>query len=232
MTEFSLILTGYNEGPTLADSLQRTLLAVSRLGVDFEILAIDDASSDDTAAVMQRFVDRNDVPGEFWAHDENRGRGAAVREGLARARGAVVGYLDVDLEVGPEYIPLFYDAIRDGAELAIGRRIYRTGLRSLPRHVASRAYAQLVRRRLHVPFADTEAGYKFFSADAARLIAAETRHPGWFWDTEVVVTALRRGLRIVEIPCLYVRRFDKASSVHLLRDSVEYLRALRRFERT
>ena len=231
MTELSLILTGHNEGPTLTHSLERIRLACERLGVDFEILAIDDASSDGTADVLRRFLDREDVPGRFWAHEQNRGRGATVREGLAEARGKVVGYLDADLEVGAEYIPVFYDAIRDGAEVAIGRRIYRVDWRSLPRYAASRTYAQLVRRRLGVPFSDTEAGYKFFSGDTARMLAAETRHPGWFWDTEVVVTAMRRGLRVVEVPCLYVRRYDKPSSVRLLRDSIDYLRALRRFEK-
>lgn len=197
----------------------------------FEILAVDDASEDETPSILAKFSRREDVTARFWAHQANQGRGASVREAMAEARGTIVGYLDVDLEVGPEYIAVFYDAIRAGADVAIGRRIYTTGWRSVHRWVLSRGYVRLVRWRLAFPFSDTEAGFKFFSAAAARLIVRETLDPGWFWDTEVVATAHRRGLKVVEIPCLYVRRFDKISSVRIVPDTIGYLRALRRFER-
>lgn len=229
MTELSLILTGYNEGPTLPASLERVLVSLRRLGVSFELLCVDDSSTDRTPELLEAFASRSDVPARFWRHGENRGRGATVREAMAEATGSVVGYLDVDLEVGPEYIAVFYDAIAAGADVAIGRRIYTVALRSVPRHVLSRGYVALVRWRLGLPYSDTEAGYKFFSAEAARTIVRETSDPGWFWDTEVVATAHRRGLQVAEIPCLFVRRFDKRSSVRLVPDTIGYLRALRRF---
>jgi glycosyltransferase involved in cell wall biosynthesis len=229
MTALTLVLSGFNEGPTLGDSLERILLALRRLGEPFEVVAIDDASGDATAAVLESFAARPDVEARFVRHAVNQGRGATVREGMALARGDVVGFCDVDLEVGPEYIAPFYDAIRGGADLAIGRRIYSVSPRTLHRHVLSRAYVRLVRWRLGLPYHDTEAGYKFFSPRAARLAVDETRDPGWFWDTEVVATAHRHGLRVVEIPCLFVRRQDKESSVRVVRDSLAYLRSLRRY---
>jgi dolichyl-phosphate beta-glucosyltransferase len=227
--DLSIVLPCYNEGPTLRESLDRIVGVCRAMEADAELILIDDHSTDDTPREVARFAAEAPLPVTTIFHEANRGRGATVREGLAVAEGRVVGFLDVDLEVGPEYIPAFRDAIVAGADVATGRRYLRVGLRDVHRYVASRAYVGLVRWRLRLPFADTEAGYKFFSADAAQALAASTWEDGWFWDTEVLAVAWAKGLRVVEIPCRYVRRRDKASTVRLLPDTLEYLRAMRRF---
>jgi hypothetical protein len=96
----------------------------------------------------------------------------------------------------------------------------------------SRGYSYLVRKLLSVPFHDTETGYKFFRRDAVLSWLDEVRDEGWFWDTEFMVRAARRGLRIREIPGAYVRRWDKTSTVSGVRDSIGYLRKLWAFRRT
>lgn len=227
----SLVLACYNEGPTLEASLTRIVQAVRRLGEPFEVVAIDDASEDATADRLSPLLELHDDV-QIVRHVANQGRGATVREGLALSRGMVRGFLDVDLEVGPEYIAPFYDAIRGGADVAIGRRVYPVSTHSLARMVMSRSYGWLARRYLRLPFRDTEAGYKFFSAAAAEYLVDKTSHPGWFWDTEVVVVAARGGLRVVDIPCLFIRRSDKKSTVRMVPDSIAYLKALIRYRRT
>lgn len=227
----SIILACYNEGPTLTASLDRIVRALRRLGEEFEIVAIDDASQDDTAEQLAGLAVMHDRV-LVRRHQANQGRGATVREGLLQSSGAVRGFLDVDLEVGPEYIAPFYDAIRGGADVAIGRRVYPLSVHSLTRMVMSRAYGWMARRYLRLPYRDTEAGYKFFSAEAAEFLARETTHPGWFWDTEVVTVAARGGLRVGEIPCLFIRRQDKKSTVRMVPDAVAYLKALIRYSRS
>jgi hypothetical protein len=95
----------------------------------------------------------------------------------------------------------------------------------------SRGYSWLVRRLLDTPLRDTETGYKFFRREALLPVLDEIRDTGWFWDTEFMLRAERRGLRIVEIPGAYVRRYDKRSSVSGMRDSFQYLRRLLDFRR-
>jgi hypothetical protein len=84
---------------------------------------------------------------------------------------------------------------------------------------------------LGVSVRDTETGYKFFRRRALLPVLEEIRDPGWFWDTEFMVRAFRRGLRIEEIPGAYIRRLDKASTVRGLRDSVRYFAKLLSFRR-
>jgi hypothetical protein len=111
------------------------------------------------------------------------------------------------------------------------RRIYAFQLGSLDRYVMSRGYSFLVRRLLDVPFRDTETGYKFFRRETLLPVLDQIRDPGWFWDTEFMVRALRAGLRVVEIPGAYVRRHDKPSTVSGLRDSLEYFKKLLSFRK-
>jgi glycosyltransferase involved in cell wall biosynthesis len=231
MREVSLVLPCYNEGPTLHQGLRRILATLQAMGDTFEMILIDDASRDATGAIVDSFASAAGAPVEVVHHRDNQGRGATVRQGLAMSEGSVAGFLDVDLEVGPEYIPMFVETIRSGADVATGLRRYRVGPGDLHRYLLSRGYAHLVGQTLGLPFTDTEAGYKFFSADVAQALVAETSDPGWFWDTEVLATAWRKGLRIVEVPCWYERRRDKRSTVRLIPDTVAYLRALSRYRK-
>jgi glycosyltransferase involved in cell wall biosynthesis len=162
-------------------------------------------------------------------HEGNRGRGATVTDGFRAARGTITGYLDVDLEVHCRYIPSLVRAIERGADVATLRRIYAFQLLSLDRYLMSRGYSFLVRRLLEVDVADTETGYKFFRREKVLPLLDEIRDPGWFWDTEFMVRASRRGLKIVEIPGAYIRRGDKTSTVKGVRDSLRYFRQLLRF---
>jgi hypothetical protein len=96
----------------------------------------------------------------------------------------------------------------------------------------SRGYSWLVRKLLGTAVRDTETGFKFFRREAGLPVLAEVEDEGWFWDTEFMLRAERRGLRIAEIVGAYVRRYDKVSSVHGLHDSVRYFARLLAFRRT
>jgi glycosyltransferase involved in cell wall biosynthesis len=165
-------------------------------------------------------------------HERNRGRGATVSDGFRAARGEITGYLDVDLEVHARYIPSLLKAIDKGADIATLQRIYAFQLRSLDRYVLSRGYSWLVSRLLRTRVRDTETGYKFFRRETGLPVVEETQDPGWFWDTEFLVRAERRGLKIVEVPGAYVRRYDKTSTVRGIRDSVAYFSRLWSFRRS
>ncbi len=93
----------------------------------------------------------------------------------------------------------------------------------------SRGYSYLVRRLLKLPFRDTETGYKFFRREKLVSVLDEVADRGWFWDTEFMARAARHGLRVVEIPGAYIRRWDKTSTVRGMRDSLAYFRQLLQF---
>lgn len=230
--QLSLVLACYNEAEHLRQSFGEIRDTLEHTPWSFEVLFVDDVSRDATREILRKI--QADHPGldiKVILHDTNRGRGATVTDGFRAARGEVAGYLDVDLEVHSRYIPSLVRAIQDGADVATVQRIYAFQLLSLDRYFMSRGYSFLVRRLLGVPFRDTETGFKFFRRETLLPVLDEIEDGGWFWDTEFMVRAARRGLRIREIPGAYIRREDKTSTVRGLRDSVRYFRALLRFRR-
>jgi glycosyltransferase AglD len=228
----SVVVACYNEAEVLAKSFAEILEVLEDFGQPYEIVFVDDVSRDRTREILREIVAAHPkVSIQVILHDVNRGRGATVTDGFRAARGEIVGYLDVDLEVHARYIPSLVRAIEKGAEVATVRRIYAFQLRSLDRYVMSRGYSYLVRKLLGTALRDTETGYKFFRRQALLPVLDEIRDPGWFWDTEFMIRAERRGLRVAEVPGAYVRRFDKTSTVNGLRDSARYFGKLLAFRR-
>ncbi|HEY7409219.1 MAG TPA: glycosyltransferase family 2 protein [Vicinamibacteria bacterium] len=229
----SLVLACYNEEEILRESFAEIVQSLRGLGRPFEVIFVDDRSQDRTREIIRDLVaEHPDLDLTVILHETNKGRGATVTDGFRAARGEIAGFLDVDLEVHSRYIPSLALAIEKGADVATVRRIYAFQARSLDRYFMSRGYSALVRRLLAVPLRDTETGYKFFRRSTVLPLLDEIEDPGWFWDTEFMVRAHRRGLRIAEIPGAYVRRDDKTSTVRGIRDSVRYFGKLLAFRRT
>ncbi len=228
----SLVLACYNEEQVLETSFAEIREILRELGRPFEVIFVDDASRDRTREILRALVAaHSDLDLNVILHERNQGRGATVTDGFRAARGEITGYLDVDLEVHCRYVPSLVRALDQGADVATVRRIYAFQILRLDRYLMSRGYSFLVRRLLGVDLQDTETGFKFFRREKLLPVLDQIRDPGWFWDTEFMVRALRRGLRIVEIPGAYLRRYDKASTVRGLRDSAEYFLKLLSFRR-
>lgn len=222
--EISLVLACYNEEEILESSFREVVDTLTSFGRSFEIIFIDDVSRDRTRELIRGIVESHpELSLRVILHEQNQGRGASVSDGFRAARGSITGYLDIDLEVHSRYIPALVQALEKGADVATVRRIYAFQFRSLDRYLMSRGYTWLVRRLLELPFHDTETGYKFFRRASLLPLLDEIRDPGWFWDTEIMARALSRGLRIVEIPGAFIRRYDKTSTVSGIRDSFRYL---------
>ena len=227
----SIVLACYNEAETLEASFREIWKALESLRCSNEVIFVDDVSRDRTRDIIRQLV--ADHPDRVRAifHETNRGRGATVNDGFRASRAEIVGFLDVDLQVHARYIPSLVGAIEEGADVATVRRIYAFQARALDRYFMSRGYSMLVRRLLGVPLLDTETGFKFFRREALLPVLDAIHDPGWFWDTEFMVRAHQRGLRIAEIPGAYVRRDDKTSTVRGVRDSWTYFRKLLAFRK-
>lgn len=230
--DVTLILPCFNEAGIFADSLQKitSVLAVSKFS--YEIIFVDDGSTDGTRDLIPG-IKAAPIPGiktKAIIHKKNMGRGQAVMDGIAAAKGEVVGYIDIDLEVSPVYIPQMVQLIlQKKADIVIGKRYYRTSIGSILREVLSRGYMWFSDKMIQTGGLDTESGYKFFNRTKIVPILKQIEHKGWFWDTEIMVKSQRAGLRIYEEPVLFLRRFDKISSVHVVRDTIDYIIQLWKF---
>lgn len=232
MTDLSIIVACYNEESLLEVSVSKIMAVMDATRWNYEIIFVDDCSRDDTCRIIDQIIERNpDHSIKKIFHQRNTGRGKSVSDGMNAASGIYVGFLDIDLEVGAHYIPLMLIALQQGADIATAFRVYKETPGLFFRSVLSMGYHHLVRFVLDLPLQDTEAGFKFFNRSKIMPVLKETLDPGWFWDTEIMARSYHAGLKIVEIPCLFIRRNDKKSSVHVFKDSLEYLTKLVRFRR-
>ncbi len=232
--DLSLIFPCYKEEGHLIPNLERVIRQLELFRFSAEIILVDDKSPDNTALEIREFLKRSPpVPVTALFHVENQGRGAAFLTGARNARGRVVGFLDIDLEVSPTYLseclpPLF----ENKADMALPRRTFKVTPSNLYRHLLSRGYAWLAQHALGIPKElDTEAGFKFFRRQALEPYLDRFENFGWFWDTEVVCRFLEDHLRIHSFPCLFVRDPRKKSTVRPLRDSLEYAQRLWSYRR-
>lgn len=230
--DLSLVIACYNEQGHLEESVREILSILEATSYRWELIFIDDCSQDGTSALIEQ-ITAGDERMSFVQHEKNVGRGGTVTEGFRLARGRVVGFIDIDLEVHARYMLEMIRAIDGGVDCATAYRLYKVRLHPGPliRHVLSKGYRMLFRALLKVPLRDTETGFKFFRREAVLPVLDQCEHNGWFWDTEIMVLSHLHGLKIVELPCLFIQRRDKASTVRIFRDTRDYLQALFAFRR-
>lgn len=232
--ELSLILPCYNEAGLFAESVSRITTVLDAMHFPYEIIFVDDKSRDNTRKLIEELITKEGKNSKFRAifHTHNQGRGKTVRDGIRAAKAPIVGYIDIDCEVDPVYIPRLVSLIKEGScDIAIGKRYYRSSPKAVVREILSRGYQWLSDMMIGTGGLDTETGYKFFSRKKILPILTKATHPGWFWDTEIMVYARRENLRITEVPVLFLRRFDKQSSVHIVKDTLDYMVELVRFRK-
>lgn len=221
--DFSLILPCFNEAKLFQDSFECINEALRAGAYTYEIIFVDDASKDKTVASIKRVCKQYRFCRAIY-HKANMGRGQSVMDGVMKAKGRVVGFIDIDCEVSPVYLPYMASLILEKkASVVIGRRFYRSSPSSVFREVLSRGYQWLSDLLIGTGGIDTETGYKVFDREKIMPLFSRIEEKGWFWDTEIMVYAKRARLKIVEVPVLFLRRFDKVSSVHIVKDTREYL---------
>lgn len=233
MLDLSLAIPCYKEEGHLEASVDALCSVLDATRWSYEIVLVDDKSPDGTRAAIERLCARRPQTCRGVFHEVNRGRGAAFKTGFAASTGQVTGFLDIDLEVHARYVPaLVHSILVGGADVATGLRIYLLSQAGgVHRALLSRGYRVLCRAVLGLRVQDSETGIKFFRRASCEQVVLGARHDGWFWDTEVMVRAQDAGLVIEEVPVVFQRRLDKQSTVRIVRDTWDYLKALWRFRR-
>jgi glycosyltransferase involved in cell wall biosynthesis len=217
-----------NEERALAASVRRLRAFVDdALPWPTQVTIVDNGSTDATGRLADDLA--GDLAGVAVLHLAAKGRGRALRAAWSASRADVVAYTDVDLSTSLNaLLPLVAPLVSGHSDLAIGSRLAPGAdvVRGPKREVISRGYNLLLRSCLHNAFTDAQCGFKAARADVARELLPRVEDQGWFFDTELLVLAERRGLRIHEVPVDWVD--DPDSRVHLLRTAVEDLRGVAR----
>src|SRR4051794_40319682 len=193
----------------------------------WRIVIVDNASTDGTADVARTLA--ASLPGVAALSLERKGRGRALRAAWSASRARVVCYMDVDLSTDLRaLLPLVAALMSGHSDVAIGTRLARGArvVRGPKRELISRGYNRLLHAALRARFSDAQCGFKAVRADALPALLPAVRDEGWFFDTELLVRAQRRGLRIHEVPVDWVD--DPDSRVDIVATALADLRGVAR----
>ena len=175
----------------------------------WQITIVDNASTDGTLQIARRLM--YELPEVGAMHLPAKGRGRALRTAWSVSRAEVLAYMEVDLSTDlSALLPLVAPLMSGHSDLAIGTRLAPGArvTRSRKRDLISRCYNRVLHLALRAHFSDAQCGFKAIRAGAAAELLPLVQDGAWFFDTELLVLAQRRGLRIHEVPVDWVEEGD------------------------
>ncbi len=203
----SVVIPAYNEEQRITATLDRLIEDAVPLRIQ-EILVVDDGSSDRTAALVNESAATAPLPIHLIQLPRNRGKGAALRAGVAEATASYVVFVDADLSATPSAIPRALELIEAGADVVIGTRLSAEGIdfrrtQPLIRQLSGRVFVLLRRLIVGLPYEDTQCPFKLFTREAAQRVYPQVQTDGWSFDVELLARSRKHQLRIVQLPILW-----------------------------
>jgi glycosyltransferase involved in cell wall biosynthesis len=228
--ELSVIIPAFNEAQRIGPTLRGVHRFLAARPASFEIIVVDDGSTDDTVALVTALA--AELPGlRVLCCPANRGKGHAVRLGMRAATGEVRVFSDADGSTPIDELDALRRALAAGADIAIGSRYLAASRVTRPQPWLRRAWSRLVNQvvqRLLLPgVADTHCGFKAFTAAAAARTFAACTVDGWSFDLEVLARARAQGLRIEEVPVRWANDERSKARLRQLPQEFQYVYRLR-----
>jgi glycosyltransferase involved in cell wall biosynthesis len=201
--KISVVMPAYNESVHILRNLRETIATLSDLGYDYEIVLVDDGSSDAThleaGKIHAESVDRVRV----IRYERNAGKGNAVMCGASFATGAYIVILDADMDLHPAQLPVLFGVMKgSGADVVIGSKRHPLSKINYPlkRKLYSAIYFGLIRLLFGLPLRDTQTGIKIFRREVVENVFPRLLSKRFAFDIEVLANAHRLGFKICESP--------------------------------
>jgi dolichol-phosphate mannosyltransferase len=221
--DLSVVIPAWNEADNLRKLIPSLHQVLAGLGIEYEIMVVDNHSSDGTA-------DIGEAEGATVIQQTDPGYGGALWSGFKRASGPHILTMDADLSHPPDFVPTMW-AHRDEAEVVIASRYVEGGEADMPayRHVLSVILNWVFTRALSLPVQDISSGFRLYHTAVVRDLELESSD----FDAleEILIKCYASGCKILEVPMHYVPRDAGKSKVQLFKFAVSYLRTLVRMWR-
>lgn len=206
-------MPAFNEGRHIFANIRETSLAVAELTDSFEILVVDDGSSDNTREEIARAA-REFPHVTALASPVNRGKGWALKKAFGAGRGDLVFFLDSDLDIHPRQFSVLLQIQKDSrADAVIGSKRHPDSTLNYPaaRRFVSAAYFFLVKSLFGLPLRDTQTGIKLFRREALAAVLPRLLVKAYAFDLELLANLHHRGFNIAEAPIVvdYQRKFGR-----------------------
>ncbi|MFI5267269.1 MAG: glycosyltransferase family 2 protein [Chloroflexota bacterium] len=223
--KLSVVMPVYNEKATIREIIDK----VRSVDLDKELIVVDDGSTDGTRDILKEIEPSLDGAGRVFYFDHNRGKGAAVRYGIAQATGEVLVIQDADLEYDPEEFHNLLEPFEKGrAAVVYGSRFlggHRTGYYWTT--LGNKFLTWLTNIIYNTNLTDMETCYKLFSMDVLREIELKCKR--FEFEPEVTAKILKRGIHIYEVPISYVGREYSEGKKITWKDAWEAIKTLVRY---
>lgn len=209
----SVIMPAYNEADHIASSIKETISTFDDFGCDYEIIVVDDGSTDSTYQELEKVVSRCDRV-LIKRNRANYGKGRALKRGFRAATGEFIVFLDADMDLHPGQIQTFFDIMRlDEADVVIGSKRHPNSQLNYPLHrkIISSVYFFLVDLMFGLPIKDTQTGLKLFKHEVLKKVFPKILIKKFAYDLEILVNTHNLGYKIAEAPVVLnsQRRFDR-----------------------
>ena len=202
----SIVIPSKDEEQRLPRTIELIQAYMDARQADYELILVDDGSSDGTRKIMQAAADRNPKI-KVEALPFNRGKGRALATGVDAARGDPILLSDADLSTPIEELAKLQAALEGGAGIAIASRALRGSRvevsQPIYRFAMGKAFNLIVQAVLLPGIWDTQCGFKLFRADVAHRVFAGLVTDGFGYDPEVLYRARRQGVKIEEVPVVW-----------------------------
>jgi glycosyltransferase involved in cell wall biosynthesis len=198
----STIIPFKDEEARLPETVRATLGFFVSLGEEFEIILVDDGSVDNSVFALGELL--RDPHVKILRHENNIGKGAAIKTGVLESKGNVILFMDADMATPIGEFEKLHHAISNGADIAIGSRALALSKiskhQSFPRVLIGKLGNLLIRVLLGLPFKDTQCGFKLYRAPVAVDLFRDLQFPRWSFDYEILKRAKNRGYKVAEVP--------------------------------
>ena len=200
--KISVIMPAHNEDHHIVCNLKETMKALDGFGCDYEIIVLDDGSTDSTLSEAKKFASHfSNI--HIKRNMANYGKGRAMKKAFRYVKGDIVAFLDADLDLHPEQIRTFFNALREnGADVVIGSKRHPRSKVNYPCHrrVVSFGYHFLTRIMFNLPVRDTQTGIKLFKYEVLKNVFPRVLCKRFAFDLELLANAHHMGYKIVEAP--------------------------------
>jgi len=229
----SIVIPVLNEESQIADILDTARSFLERRGGDWEIILVDNASTDRTRERAEPFLDGNRV--RYLCNDVNRGKGYSIRRGMLEASSDLRLMCDADCSPSLSSLSRLEKALAD-ADVAVGSRLAKGALVSrqqpLRRRIVGLGFLILTRLMVGRLTHDVYCGFKLWRGEAAQAVFERVQVDGWVFDAEALAVALRLGYRVREVGIAWTNRPSSRLSIpDVLLPAVRELTVARRTQR-
>ena len=218
----SIVIPAHNEEIRLPRTLRQVFAFLEKQSYSSEIIVVENGSSDRTFEMAREFESQHS--NLIVIHEQQAGKGNAVRRGILEAHGEYRFICDADLSMPITELEKFLPPVLTGYDIAIASREAPGAVRyNEPsyRHWGGRAINLAIRLLILPGLNDTQCGFKCFRAEVAEKLYCQQTLPGWSFDIEILYLARKKHMRIKEIPVNWY--FDADSKVNAVRDALRMI---------